>query len=956
MNWIRNGQGVALPLILTCALAVAAALPACGQGQSSVPVAKGSCAAPLNAGATGAPWAPSPDASGALRASFSIRIDTKSPALAEDWRQPRSEALTATVTHGDLKIWGGVKAYALHADRFVVDLYFVNDTKAGAREVTATIANLAGTDTFFDLSTDPWATPTAGRTLLVGGIAPEGIAHITFGVQATGAKEISLDLDLAGTTTSRIATSSSPIAVTPDGREAWAAFADADVVSVIDTASDRRVAQVAVGGRPSGVAVTPDGALALVTCSACNQLVVVDTKTRAIVQRFGEENGIGRDPRNIVLSPDGTRAYISAYVGDDVTALERASDGFRIVGRVAVGRRPVGMAITPDGLSLYVAHFMPRGKIQDNMAWVSVVDTTSLATLPDLELRDDGNLKEAACLRLIKGFDQFTTEQLSFEGTPTQLAGVFMAPGGSDAWVPGLRVGGFPIFEGDVKKIGFDFIALGSNSPAALFPLDTRAPGKARVRRLMEVIDVLDREEPYLACIPFMAELEAVTGFAVPDHPGEVQSPGTILPAMTTPLSETGVIRSVGFTRGGRRALALSYAADELMVLDGATRAPTSHRYAPLSGSNPIGIAITPDGRKGYVVYENSTFASVLDLSAYAAEGALPRPTYVPYRFNANSSAAGQGASLLTFRFLTRSITMLPETPPVSETTQVPLVDADPLDPLTRRGKVLFTSSSPTKYPTLSGSREASCSSCHPNGGNDGTAWGTMEGERRTLGLWGGTGGRGWLHASATHASAEDFARIIVRERLGGTGLSEDDVRALSRYVAFGIPEVQRPAVDNSLAARGEKIFQASCTRCHQGPKHTSGNPDAAHPYGGGKASGPSLFDVGSATPWANAILGQPFANLFPPEAKRVMNALRGDRDLGASDSVQQTLAFSPRPDRKRGSLKAPSLTNVWENAVFFHDAREDSLEGAVRDISNRVGVPLGDDDVRAVVEFLKTL
>lgn len=951
MHWRNVRFGAVLPVVAIAA-AIAGA-PACGKSSDAAPPA-GGCAESLHASATGAPWTPSPDATGDVRASFSIRIDTKSPAMSEEWRHPRAEALSATVTKGDLKIWGGVKTFALHSDRLVVDLYFVNDGKTGARDVTATVANLTGTTTFFDLTTDPWAAPTPERALLVGGIAPEGIGHVTFGVQATDAKEIALDLELAGTATTRVATTSSPIAVS--GGEAWAAFADSDVVSVIDTASDRRVAQIAVGGRPSSVALTPDGALALVACSACNQLVVIDTKTRAIVQRFAETDGIGRDPRNVVVSPDGTRAYVSAYVGDDVTVLDRATDGFRVAGHVAVGRRPVGMSVTPDGKALYVAHFMPRGKIMDNMGWVSVVDTTKLATLPDVELRDDGNLKEAECLRLIKGFDKYTAQQLSFEGTPTALAGVFMSPGGSDAWVPGLRVGGFPIFEGDVKKIGFDFIALGANSPAALFPLDTRAPDKARVRRLMEVIDVLDREEAYLGCIPFMAELEAVTGFPVADSPGQIQSPGTILPAMATPLSETGVIRSVAFTRGGRRAIALSYSADEVMVLDGATRAPTSHRYAPLSGSNPIGLAVSPDGKKAYVVYENSTFASVLDLSALAGDGALPSPTYVPYRFNPNSSAAGQGASLLTFRFLTRSIAMLPETPPVKETAQVPLVDVDPLDALTRRGKVLFTSSSPTKYPTLSGSREASCSACHPNGGNDGTAWGTMEGERRTIGLWGGTGGRGWLHASATHASAEEFARIIVKERLGGTGLSDDDVHALAHYVSFGIPDVQRPVVDAPLAARGKTLFEASCASCHQGAKHTSGNPDPAHPYGGGRATGPTLNNVGSATDWANAIIGLPFASLFPPDAKRVMNLLRGDRDLGATDPVQTTLAFSPRPDRARGSLKAPALTNTWENTVFFHDAREDSLEGAVRDISKRVGASLGDDDVRAVVEFLKTL
>ena len=83
---------------------------------------------------------------------------------------------------------------------------------------------------------------------------------------------------------------------------------------------------------------------------------------------------------------------------------------------------------------------------------------------------------------------------------------------------------------------------------------------------------------------------------------------------------------------------------------------------------------------------------------------------------------------------------------------------------------------------------------------------------------------------------------------------------------------------------------------------------------------------------------------------------MRGDRALGAGDELQPMLQYEPRPDRARGSFKAPSLVNVWENATFFHDARTDSLEEAVQDIAARTGGPLSPEDLAAVVEFLKTL
>ena len=294
--------------------------------------------------------------------------------------------------------------------------------------------------------------------------------------------------------------------------------------------------------------------------------------------------------------------------------------------------------------------------------------------------------------------------------------------------------------------------------------------------------------------------------------------------------------------------------------------------------------------------------------------------------------------------------------PAATETGQVPLVDADPVDPVTRRGKVLFTSSSPVKYPTLSGNREASCSSCHPNGGNDGTVWGTMEGERRTIALWGGTSGRGWLHWSGTHQDATVFATTIVQQRLGGTGLSPDDVAALAGYVATGIPRLQTPVVDADLAAQGQALFAQRCSMCHTGANLTSGAPDPDSPYGGGLAAGPGLNDVGSATDWAGAVLGVPFTNLFPPAAKEILTALRGDRALGDGDTVQQTLGFTPRPDRARGAFKAPSLVNVWDSPLFFHDGRAAALDEAVRDMAPRVGQAPTDDEVSALVEYLKTL
>lgn len=929
---------------------------ACRSSTDDAAKGGGACAASLATSPQGAAWQPIADRTDAVSATFEVTVDLSHAALSGSWREPQTAPVTITTQAGTLRAIAGVKRFATHENRLYVAFYVLDDDAVGVRDATLAISDVKGGGAFYDLSEDPFAAPATSPTVRVGGIAPEGVGHVAFGFDLQdGAKTLAFRAQLSGTATTRVAQSSTPIAVSPDGAEVWATVPDADVLSVIDARTDQRLATVPAAGKPSSVAITPDSKLVLAACATCNQLTVVDRATRTVLQVFGESDGIGREPRNVVLSPDGTHAYVSAYVGDSVTELERIGDAFIVRRTVSVGRRPTGLSVTPDGSTLLIAHFLPRGPVADNGAWASVIDAKAMTALPDAELRDDGNAKEAACLKLISTFAGYEGRDLSFEASPTQLSGMFLEPGGSEAFAPGLRVAGFPIFEGDVTKLGFQFLALGANSPAMLFPFDTRDPKRTHARRAPTMIDVTDRSEDFLRCTPFLEELEGVRDYPGKD-PDTIANPGVTIPGIGTFLTETGVARFIGFSRGGRRALVLSYAADELIVLDTATHSPIARGHLLLSGSNPTGVAVTPDGKKAYVSYENSTFASVLDLSAFADPKALS-PVMVPYRLGTDI-AAGQGATIVTFQVQERNVAGVPALPPITEKGSVALVDRDPMDPAMRRGRVLFTSSSPIKYPTLSGHKQASCSSCHPNGGVDGTVWSTMEGERRTIGLWGGTAGRGWLHASATHASSADFADVIVRQRLGGTGLSKEDLDALSRYVALGIPEVQRPRVDENLASQGKAIFDRRCAACHvqNGAPKGSGNADPNSPLGGGKSEGPTLYDVGTATDWAYVTLGPAYTKLFPPAARKVLDALRGDRDLGDGDEVQQTLSFSPRPSRKRGMLKTTSLVNVWENGTFFHDGRFSDLGDAVDDIAKRTGGPLSQEEKAAVVAYLQTL
>ena len=886
-----------------------------------------------------------------VSASFTVSVDPSSPALSGVTLEPKAGAATVTGDSKEIALSAYVKRIAKRPGIVWVELYFTNEADTGLRDVTVTLADGGGAAEVIDLTADVFAEAGPPGELTLGGISAHGVGRLAIGLPDSAPSKVAVSF--AGERTARVATTSAPVAVTPDGKEAWAVVPDGDAVAVVDTASDTRIAQVPIPGRPASVGVTPDGAFVLVAASSANTVSVIDRASKKVVQVIEEKDGIGREPRNLVVSPDGGHAFVSAYVGDTITSIVRTKDGFFVDKSLAVKRRPTGMSVSPDGGTLYVAHYLAFGTLLENKGLVSVIATDPLESAGAIEMDDTLNLDRAHCLADVFGV---TPKRVVTEGAPTQLAGVFLSPSGASGWVPFTRIAAGPITEKGPNAQALS-PALdpkpGEFSPPFVLLADTRSP-----RAPVESLSIGNVERPvadsYVKCERFASEIELTGRDIIPGKPDQQVNRFPAFPAANMGLSETGILRFVAFTRGGRRALLLAHSSDEIVVYDAITGHPTTQRHFLLSGANPTGMAVTPAGDKAYVVFENSMSASVVDLSAYADDAALPGPSYVPYEYRDVPEIPPVGG-VVGSQQLVRYIDGVPDLPEMKEIGQIALLDQDPMDPEMRRGKVLFSSSNPEKVPTMTKSRLSTCGSCHPDGANDGTLWSTMEGERRTMSLRGGVAGRGWLHAMGTHKDASEFAGIIVKERLGGD-LSEADTRALARWIAFGIPKLQHPVVDDALAAKGEAVFQKACSGCHSGEAMTSGDPDPANELGGGKDSGPRLYDVGTKSDDAHVLVGPFFESLFPPLEAQIFHELRGDRDLGPDDFVQQTFDFRPRPPRKAAEFKAPSLVNVWDSALFFHDGRYDDLGAAVDHLDDALSLGLSADDRRAVLEYLRTL
>ena len=177
------------------------------------------------------------------------------------------------------------------------------------------------------------------------------------------------------------------VAVTPDGSLAYVTDASTSVW-VVGTASNSVIAKIAAGSDPEAIAITPDGKSAYVTSITCGLLLcsgldnppqlasveVIDTASNSLTATIT----IGNLPTvqrpgvllsGVAISPDGNRAYVSNGQGNQIWALDTASN--QVVATIPTAELGfAGVSISADGSRLYAASI-------GNPSVVDVIDTKS---------------------------------------------------------------------------------------------------------------------------------------------------------------------------------------------------------------------------------------------------------------------------------------------------------------------------------------------------------------------------------------------------------------------------------------------------------------------------------------------------------------------------------------------------------------------------------------------------
>lgn len=148
------------------------------------------------------------------------------------------------------------------------------------------------------------------------------------------------DADVSGWKQTRILVGKGPegFAVSPDGKELWAANSHDGTISIIDIPSRKVVQTFDIHTKfANRVRFTPDGSLVLISDLGTGDLVVFDARTRKKTKRIS----LGKGAAGILIQPDGSRAFIAVSRDNYIAVLDLKS--LVVTARIETGAGPDGM-------------------------------------------------------------------------------------------------------------------------------------------------------------------------------------------------------------------------------------------------------------------------------------------------------------------------------------------------------------------------------------------------------------------------------------------------------------------------------------------------------------------------------------------------------------------------------------------------------------------------------------
>ncbi len=622
---------------------------------------------------------------------------------------------------------------------------------------------------------------------------------------------------------------------------------DANAVRVIDVVAKEELSSLAIAGRPAQMVVTREGKL-LVALRDEAALAVVEAHkdgSLKILERIGTQT----EPLALALAPDERTAWVASGFAHALEGFDLASK--KRVASFDVDREPRAVLVSQDGTHVFVAH-----------GAAGVLETIDVL----------GNSKRAVDLGIAASAPIFGVEpEFGFPDRRMMVEALVPVPddianakpgggGGSGAVRPPILPPPppphLPLDRGMVRRPSFvEMPARFARQGFALVEFDAHdAKGKSLGHRLILPHAQVMTGDPR----------QISTGYGGGGIEGSVNMPTnqfTFSVMDSASGNRAAMVQAPGFTNKDacqlpRAALVakdvlftacLGSDAIQGFALTNGTVDPTAKVKVPVP--TPNALAFDPESGR---VFALSTFDRTL--VAFEAGGSNPSPAKDTIHLHGKTN----------------------------------------LSELQAQGRKLFHDAGDPRI----AADGRSCSSCHPDGRDDGLTWSTPNGPRQTIQLAGRINRPapfGWM---GKHASLQ-IHMTQTMQNLKGTGLQPGELDALAAYldVMKGAPQKWRALTAEE--ARGRDLFASSdtgCSGCH-GEKTGFSDHD--------------VHDVKSAT---------------------------------ATDTTGQFLV--------------PSLVGVAGSAPYFHDGRYASLDELLAKTDGTMGTTksLSPEDKKALVAYLKTL
>ncbi|WPB55468.1 discoidin domain-containing protein [Xylophilus sp. GOD-11R] len=301
------------------------------------------------------------------------------------------------------------------------------------------------------------SSPTASRTF-----ASAGIYNVT--VQVRGAdRQVTVYTFMqavAGPVSpAGLGRATSPIAWEPatasQPARIWVVNPDNDTVTVFNSATHAKIAEVAVGKAPRTLAIVASLRQVWVTNRDSGTVTVLNSDTRAVVRTVTLP--VASQPWGVLASPQGDRIYVTLEATNRVVQLDTAGN---TLATLTLAGPPRHMAITADGTRLWMPRFVTppqpgestltvrpdtNGVLAGGQVW-------SVGTSP-LALRSTTVLRHSAK----------ADSTVQGRGVPNYLGAPAISPDGVSAWIPSkqdniyrgkLRDGLDLDFQNTVRAIG----------------------------------------------------------------------------------------------------------------------------------------------------------------------------------------------------------------------------------------------------------------------------------------------------------------------------------------------------------------------------------------------------------------------------------------------------------------------------------------------------------------------